>query len=83
MIFSSRQFFAERAGQAEIETGIIDQHDGIDSLLANVAERGRKLPPEIAVFFQHFPKPEDGGVPAPIEPCLRPRPRASAARPGR
>ena len=64
--FQLRQFSAERAGQAEIEAGIIDQHHRIDFLLADVAQRGRKLPPEVSIFLQHLPQPEHRGVPAPI-----------------
>src|SRR5437016_449109 len=54
--FARSPFPMERADEAQIETGIVDQHDRIGFRLLNLAERFTKLFPKIPIVLNDFPQ---------------------------
>jgi hypothetical protein len=52
--------------QAQIETRVIDQHNGVGFALLNFLQRFAKLLPKITVLPYHFPQAEDGCITEPI-----------------
>ena len=53
-------------GQAEIESGIVDQNDGARFRLLDLLEHAVELLPEVAVMLQDIPQPQHPGLCDPI-----------------
>src|SRR4029453_9515750 len=52
--------------QTQIETRVIDQHNGVGFALLNFLQGFAKLLPKITVFPDHFPQTEDRGIAQPV-----------------
>src|ERR1700719_1320100 len=64
--FFRRQALPQRAGESQIESGIIDQYDRVWFARFNFVQSLVKLFSKVAVMFDHFPQPEDAGFLDPV-----------------
>src|SRR5260370_30459222 len=60
----------QSARQAQIEAGVIDQHDGVRLALLNFSERFAKLFSKETVVLNDFPQTDNGGVIDPVHEWL-------------
>ena len=62
-----RRFLLQSARQTQIESRIIDQHNGVRIDLRHFSKSALELLTEISIPLHHFPQPDDRGGIAPID----------------
>ena len=82
MILSGSRAAAQGGGEAQVEAGVVDEHHRRRLQALDLRQHAGELRAEIAVFLEHFPQPDHGGLLGPILHVLPghgAHPRAAAA----